>query len=102
MGAGFQGNPMRELDFREVLRDNFFVHAVPGNLKMAVTEEQVTEETAERETEAPNENKAPSIIWSQKRVPNIEKGYNTSVPFYMMGIFVALIILSVIFAKITS
>ncbi len=69
---------------------------------MAETEEQKTEEVAERETEAPDENEAPPIIWSQKRVPNIEKGYNTSVPFYMMGIFVALIILSVIFAKITS
>ncbi len=63
---------------------------------MAEPEEQKTEEMAEQETEA-----AP-IIWSQKRVPNIEKGYNTSVPFYMMGILVALIILSVIFAKITS
>lgn len=75
---------------------------------MAETEEQKTEEMAEQETEAPDENEvpdeneAPPIIWSQKRVPNIEKGYNTSVPFYMMGIFVALIILSVIFAKITS
>lgn len=69
---------------------------------MAETEEQKTEEMAEQETEAPDENESPPIIWSQKRVPNIEKGYNTSVPFYMMGIFVALIILSVIFAKITS
>lgn len=69
---------------------------------MAETEEQKTEEMAEQEAEAPDENEAPPIIWSQKRVPNIEKGYNTSVPFYMMGIFVALIILSVIFAKITS
>ena len=69
---------------------------------MAETEEQKTEETAEQETEAPDENEAPPIIWSQKRVPNIEKGYNTSVPFYMMGILVALMILSVIFAKITS
>ena len=81
---------------------------------MAETEEQKTEETAEqepsvRETEAPDksaeaadESEAAPIIWSQKRVPNIEKGYNSSVPFYMMGILVALIILSVIFAKITS
>ena len=69
---------------------------------MAETEEQTTEEMAEQETEAPNENEVAPIIWSQKRVPNIEKGYNSSVPFYMMGIFVALIILSVIFAKITS
>lgn len=91
---------------------------------MAEPEEHKTEETVEQEpsaqeTEAPEENteaaseteesaetanksEAAPIIWSQKRVPNIEKGYNTSVPFYMMGILVALIILSVIFAKITS
>ena len=69
---------------------------------MAEPEEQKTEEMTEQETEAPVENEAAPIIWSQKRVPNIEKGYNTSVPFYMMGILVALIILSVIFAKITS
>ena len=69
---------------------------------MAETEEQKTEDAVEQKTEAMDESKAPSIIWSQKRVPNIEKGYNTSIPFYMMGIFVALIILSVIFAKITS
>ena len=94
--------PGGKLDFRGVLRDNFSVHAVPGNLKMAETEEQKTEDAVEQKTEAVDESKAPSIIWSQKRVPNIEKGYNTSVPFYMMGIFVALIILSVIFAKITS
>lgn len=69
---------------------------------MAETEEQRTEEMAEQETEAPDEKEVAPIIWSQKRVPNIEKGYNPSVPFYMMGIFVALIILSMIFAKITS
>ena len=91
---------------------------------MAEPEEQRAEETAEqapqeRETEAPDESaeaadgasesteasdesEAAHVIWSQKRVPNIEKGYNSSVPFYMMGVFVALIILSVIFAKITS
>ena len=91
---------------------------------MSEPEEQKTEETAEQEapaqeTEAPDgsaeaadgasesaetadENQAAPIIWSQKRVPNIEKGYNQSVPFYMMGILVALVILSVIFAKITS
>jgi len=81
---------------------------------MAETEEQKEEEMAEQEppaqeTEAPDgsaeaiaESEEAPIIWSQKRVPNIEKGYNPSVPFYMMGIFVALIILSVIFAKITS
>lgn len=91
---------------------------------MPEPEEQRAEETAEQEpqaqeTEAPEENaeaaseaeesaetadeseEAP-VIWSQKRVPNIEKGYNPSVPFYMMGILVALLILSVIFAKITS
>ncbi len=69
---------------------------------MSEPEEQRIEEEAEQETETPDENEAPPIIWSQKRVPNIEKGYNPSVPFYMMGILVALIILSVIFAKITS
>lgn len=76
---------------------------------MAENEEQKAEETAEAEAEAPEENaraaeqsEAAPIVWSQKRVPNIEKGYNPSVPFYMMGILVALIILSVIFAKITS
>lgn len=91
---------------------------------MSEPEEQKTEETAEQEapaqeTEAPDgsaeaadgtsesaetadESEAAPIIWSQKRVPNIEKGYNPSVPFYMMGILVALVILSVIFAKITS
>ena len=61
----------------------------------AAGEAEQSAETAEESEEAP-------VIWSQKRVPNIEKGYNTSVPFYMMGILVALIILSVIFAKITS
>lgn len=81
---------------------------------MAEPEERTAEETAEQEspaqeTEAPEKNaetadesEAAPIIWSQKRVPNIEKGYNPSVPFYMMGILVALIILSVIFAKVTS
>ncbi len=68
----------------------------------------VVEESAEaasedgESAETTDENEAAPIIWSQKRVPNIEKGYNPSVPFYMMGILVALIILSVIFAKITS
>ncbi|MCY4262757.1 MAG: hypothetical protein OXC97_05530 [Candidatus Dadabacteria bacterium] len=72
---------------------------------MAENEEKRTEE---EQTEAQEENgdveqgKDSPIIWSQKRVPNIEKGYNPSVPFYMMGILVALIILSIIFAKITS
>ena len=75
---------------------------------MSETEEQRAEETAEqkssvRETETPDESAgAAPTIWSQKRVPNIEKGYNSSVPFYMMGILGALMILSVIFAKITS
>lgn len=76
---------------------------------MAEPEERIAEKTAEQETEAPDESvgaadesEAAPIIWSQKRVPNIEKGYNPSVPFYMMGILVALIILSVIFAKVTS
>ena len=72
---------------------------------MAENEEKRTEE---EQTEAQEQNgdveqgKDSPVIWSQKRVPNIEKGYNPSVPFYMMGILVALIILSIIFAKITS
>ena len=81
---------------------------------MSEPEEQRTEETAEQEppaqetgaadesAEAAEESEAAPVTWSQKRVPNIEKGYNSSVPFYMMGILVALVILSVIFAKITS
>lgn len=89
---------------------------------MAETEEEKTQEPAAeeapaREAEVPEEpekrvsaqeaeasgepEKAP-VVWSQKRVPNIKKGYNPTVPFYMMGIFAALIVLSVIFAKITS
>ncbi len=59
---------------------------------MAEDEKQKTETTGE---EVP-------IIWSQKRVPNIEKGYNKSIPFYMMGIFVILIVLSLVFAVLTS
>ncbi len=69
---------------------------------MADTEEQKTEKTAEQGTEPSDENEVVPIIWSQKRVPNIEKGYNPSVPFYMMGVLIGLIVLSVIFAKITS
>ena len=91
---------------------------------MSEPKEQRAEETAEQEiqageTEAPGENveaaseaeqgdeaadqsEAAPVIWSQKRVPNIEKGYNPSVPFYMMGILAALVILSLVFAKITS
>ncbi len=42
------------------------------------------------------------VIWSQKRVPNIEKGYNKNIPFYMMGIFAVLIVLSLFFAVLTS
>ena len=92
--------PGGKLDFPERFG---IIFLQTGFLEMAAeTEEQKTEDAVEQETEAVDESKAPSIIWSQKRVPNIEKGYNTSIPFYMMGIFVALIILSVIFAKITS
>ena len=91
-----------------MLRDNSVKNSI-RKPQMAENEEQKAEETAEAEAEAPEENartaeqsEAAPIVWSQKRVPNIEKGYNPSVPFYMMGILVALIILSVIFAKITS
>lgn len=84
--------------------------------EMAETEEEKTQETVAeeasareaetaeqpREAEAPREPEESAVIWSQKRVPNIKKGYDPTVPFYMMGIFAALIVLSVIFAKITS
>ncbi|MGH7884101.1 MAG: hypothetical protein ACRENO_00240 [Thermodesulfobacteriota bacterium] len=42
------------------------------------------------------------INWNQTRVPNIKKGYNPNYPFYMMAIFFIFLILSIIFAKITS
>jgi len=42
------------------------------------------------------------VIFGQLRVPNIKKGYNPNYPFYMMGIFVALIVLSAIFALATD
>lgn len=63
---------------------------------------QPREQVSAREAEAPEEPEESPVIWSQKRVPNIKKGYDPTVPFYMMGIFAALIVLSVIFAKITS
>lgn len=64
--------------------------------------EKPEEQVSAREAEAAEKPEKAPVIWSQKRVPNIKKGYNPTVPFYMMGIFVALIVLSVIFAKITS
>ncbi|QMU55948.1 MAG: hypothetical protein GKS04_01930 [Candidatus Mycalebacterium zealandia] len=42
------------------------------------------------------------VVFGQLRVPNIKKGYNPNYPFYMMGIFVALVVLSVIFAFATA
>ncbi len=42
------------------------------------------------------------IIWGQKRVPNIKKGYNPNYPYYMMGIFIGLIVLSAVFAFATG
>ncbi len=66
------------------------------------TENKEAEEVLEQESESSETPELSPVIWSQKRVPNIEKGYNQSIPFYMMGIFVILIILSLIFAKLTS
>ena len=66
------------------------------------TEASATEEAPAEEAETPEKAEKAPVIWSQQRVPNIKKGYDPTVPFYMMGIFAALIVLSVIFAKITS
>lgn len=72
----------------------------------AAAEESPAREAEERvsaqEAEAAEKPEKAPVIWSQKRVPNIKKGYDPTVPFYMMGIFAALMVLSVIFAKITS
>lgn len=53
-----------------------------------MTEEEKTEEQ--------------EVIWGQKRVPNIKKGYNPNYPFYMMWIFGALAVLSALFAFMTD
>lgn len=42
------------------------------------------------------------VIWGQPRVPNIKKGHNPNYPFYMMGIFAVLAILSALFAFATG
>lgn len=55
----------------------------------------------EEKTEEKQEKKKP-VDWNQTRVPNIKKGYNPKVPFYMMGISLVFLILSIIFAKLTS
>lgn len=73
-----------------------------ASAREAETAEQPLEQVSAREAEASGEPEKSAVIWSQKRVPNIKKGYDPTVPFYMMGIFAALIVLSVIFAKITS
>ena len=64
--------------------------------------EEPEEQVSAQEAEAAGKPEKAPVIWSQKRVPNIKKGYDPTVPFYMMGIFAALMVLSVIFAKITS
>ncbi len=52
------------------------------------------------ETENAKEKK--EVVFGQLRVPNIKKGYNPNYPFYMMGIFVVLIVLSALFALATD
>lgn len=55
----------------------------------------------EEKTENRKEEKK-KIDWNQTRVPNIKKGYNPNYPIYMIGIFFIFLILSIIFAKLTS
>lgn len=62
---------------------------------MSETEEK-TESTEKKEQ------KEKKIDWNQTRVPNIKKGYNPNYPFYMIATFFIFLILSIIFAKITS
>lgn len=61
---------------------------------------------SEEEKQETQEGEAPKggkeVVFGQLRVPNIKKGHNPSYPFYMMGIFVALAVLSVIFAFATD
>ena len=52
--------------------------------------------------EQKTQNEEKKVIWGQLRVPNIKKGYNPKYPFYMMGIFLALAVLSGIFAFLTD
>ncbi len=52
--------------------------------------------------EQKTQNEKKEVIWGQLRVPNIKKGYNTNYPFYMMGIFIGLAVLSGIFAFLTG
>ncbi len=59
-----------------------------------------TEEKTESTKKQKEEKK--EINWNQTRVPNIKKGYNPNYPIYMIAIFFVFLILSIIFAKITS
>ncbi|WP_462137525.1 hypothetical protein [Candidatus Mycalebacterium sp.] len=60
--------------------------------------EEKTRKTPDGET---TKSKA-GVVFGQLRVPNIKKGYNPKYPFYMMGIFVVFVVLSVIFAFATD
>lgn len=57
-----------------------------------MAEEEKTEETGGKK----------EVIWGQPRVPNIKKGHNPNYPFYMMGIFIGLAVLSALFAFATG
>ena len=52
--------------------------------------------------EEKTEKKEKEVIWEQPRVPNIKKGHNPNYPYYMMGIFAVLVILSALFAFATG
>lgn len=47
-------------------------------------------------------NEDGKTVWGQPRVPNIKKGHNPNYPFYMMGVFLVLAALSVLFAFLTD
>lgn len=54
------------------------------------------------EEKSDNESGKKEVVWGQPRVPNIKKGYNPNYPFYMMGIFAVLAVLSALFAFATG
>ncbi len=61
--------------------------------------EEKEQQTNNQKEEA---DKKKEIIWGQQRVPNIKKGAKTHYPFVMMGYLALTIILSFIFARLTS
>lgn len=65
-----------------------------------------TKNTEEKETSRKDTGKEKppkkEVIWSQLRVPNSKKGSNPYYPFIMMGTVVLIVILSFVFAKLTS